>query len=305
MSSIKDVQYAMNGEPKASAPVQQEWVPEAAPIKDNTPKSDGFVVYKLANSNRKGGVYIPHIDYVIDPRTITDEKPDGDGPEMIRLLKGVTTIWVKEQEKLDKEWVKKNGRPIEFPKGTKFISVPNWDKAMIEFMEVCRHNIRNPHRKTGSKFEFFKYDPAEVAREMYKKELLELEMITKASVQSFEKMKMHAAFLGIALVDELGRAKQEEALRTDYMLAAKRDPKRFKDSLDSKEVDVYFKVRAAIIDNKIDLGRGDGKAYWGKGGGLICNVPKNEDNARFLTNLALTPTTEGKQFLEKLNSIST
>lgn len=305
MSGIKDIEYAMKGEQPVVQKKQEDYVPQAAPIKSGEPKSDGFVVYKLVNSNRKGGVYIPHVDYVIDPRTITPEKPDGDGPEMIRLLKGVTTIWAKEQKQLDPEWVKRNGRTIEFPKGTRFISVPSWDKAQNEFMEVCRHNIRNPNRKTGSRFEFFKYDPNEVAKEMYKRELLELEMITKANVQPFEKMKKHAFYLGIQLNDELGRLKNEERLRTDYMLAAKRDPKKFKDSFDSKEVDVHFMVRAAVIDAKIDLGKGDGKAYWGNGGGMICNIPKNEDNIRFLTNLALTPTQDGKAFLEQLQQIST
>jgi len=305
MSSIKDVQYAMNGEPGAPQKSQQDWIPKSEPLKNQSPKNEGFVVYRLVNNNRKGGVYIPHIDYVIDPRTITDAKPEGDGPEMIRLLKGVTTIWVKEQEKLDKEWVKKNGRPIEFPKGTKFISVPSWDKSMIEFMTVCRHNIQNPNRKTGSKFEFFKYDPNEVAKEMYKREVLELQMVTKANAQPLEKMKKHAFFLGISLTDELGRAKPEDRLRMDYMLAAKRNSQAFKDSLDSKEVDIRFIIREAILDNKIDIGRGDGKVYWGKGGSLIGNVPRDTDSVKFLTDLALTPNQEGKEFLEKLNEINT
>jgi len=305
MSTIKEVEYAMKGEQKPVAPKEQDFIPQAVPIK-NAPRETEFIVYKLVNSNREGGVYIPGTDYVIDPRTITPEKPDGDGPEMIRLLKGVNTIWAKEQEKLDKEWVKRNGRFIEFPKGTKFISVPSWDKAMVEFMEVCRHNIRNPNRKTGSKFEFFKYDPNEVAKARYERELLEMEMTIKANSQSYEKMQKHAFFLGIALTDELGRVKKEEALKVDYMLSAKRDPVRFKASFDSKEVDILFRVRAAILDAKIDTGRGDGKIYWGTGGAMICHLPNKEtDVSRFLTSLALTPTKEGQQFLEQLNQVST
>ena len=300
------MQYALNGEQAPPAPKAVEYIPESAPLlQDDKPEEDGFVVYKLVQ-NRNGGVYIPNIDYVIDPRTISKEKPNGDGPEMIRLLKGVNTIWVKEQEKLDKEWVRRNGRFIEFPKGTKFISVPLWDKAMIEFMEACRHNIRNPNRKTGSKFEFFKYDPNEVAKERYAKELLEIEMTVKASQQGYEKMKKHAFYLGIPLTNELGSLKKEDALRVDYMVAAKRDPKRFKDSFDSKEVDILFKVRAAILEAKIDTGRGDGKIYWGTGGGMICHLPNKEtDVSRFLTKLALTPDAQGKDFLERLNEIST
>jgi len=113
-------------------------------------------------------------------------------------------------------------------------------------------------------------------------------------------MTKHSAFLGISLIDELGRKKPEDRLRMDYILAAKRDPERFQKSLDSKEVDIQFKIREAIIDGKIDISRGDGKAYYGNGGGLICNLPSNEQPLQFLTNLALTPTKEGKDFLGQL-----
>jgi hypothetical protein len=211
---------------------------------------------------------------------------------------------VRDQKNLDPKWADRNGRYIEFPKGTKFISVPTWDKAMIEFMEVCRHNIGNPNRKTGSKFEFFRYDPNEAAKAQLEEEMLEIEMITKASQQTPEKMKKHAAFLGISFTDEIGRPKPDDRIRTDYILAAKRSPREFKKSLDSKEVDIQYKIRAAILDGKIDIGRGDNKAYYGKGGGLICSIPKSEEPLRVLTDLALSTNSEGKEFLEQLNTMT-
>lgn len=305
MSSIKDIEYAMKGEQTPSLKVEQEYIPETIQPKSTTPKTDEFFIFKLVNSNRGGGVYIPGIDHVIDPRTITDKNPEGNGPEMIRLLTGVTTIWVKEQKDVSADYVKKNTRTIEFPKGTKFISVPAWDKALLDFMEMCRHNIRNPHRKSGSKFEFFKYDPNEVAKARYEREVLELNMITKANSQPIEKMKKHSVYLGINLIDEIGRPKPEERVRTEYMLEAKRDPERFKNSLDSKEIDIQYMIRAAILDSKIDITRGDHKAYWGQGGGLITPMSKTEQPLQFLTNFALMPTDESKDFLKQLKAIST
>jgi hypothetical protein len=306
MSTRKEIEIAMNGgETAPELQLQQEYQPEALLKKDTTPVNDEFYVFKLVNTNRQGGVYIPGIDYVIDPRSITDEKPDGDGPEMIRLLTGVPTIWVKEQRNITEDYIKRNTRDIRFPKGTRFISVPAYDKTQLAFMEVCRHNIRNPNRKTGSKFEFFRYDPNEVAKAQLAKEMLEIDMITKASQQKPEKMLKHAAYLGINLIDEIGRKKPDDRLRTDYILTAKRDPETFKKSLDSKEVDIQYKIRAAIIDGKIDISRGDGKAYYGNGGGLICSIPKTENPLQFLTSLATTPNAEGKDFIEQLQALST
>lgn len=304
MSTIKDAEIAMNGEQPTVARVN-EYVPAPVFLKTEEKKEDHMIVFKLANSNRKGGVHIPGTDYVIDSRTVTKEKPHGDGPEMIRLLTGVNTIWAKEQKGLSEDYVKKNVRTIHFPRGNKFIHVPAWDKAQIEFMRACRHNTKNPLRTSGSKFEFFEYDPNEAARAMLDKELLEVEMVRKAYDAPEQDMKQHAAFLGIPFHTEIGSLKTEETLRMDYVLAAKRDPKRFKETFGSKQVDLQYKIRAAIIDGKIDIGKEAGKAFWGKGGGLICSYPKTEKPLTFLTNLALTPNEEGKEFVEKLNSIST
>ena len=301
---IKDVEYAMNGEGAPPYKIENDYVPQAV-ITDVQPINDQFVVFKLAGTNHGGGVHIPGIDYVIDPRTITKDKPDGNGPEMIRLLNGVTQIWAKEQKDVAPEYIKRNIRNISFPRGTRFITVPSWDVSQIEFMRAARHNIKNPHRKTGSKLEYFEYDPNEIAKEQLKKEMLEIEMITKASQQKPDKMKKHAFYLGINLIDEIGRPKPEDRLRTDYILAAKRDPETFKKSLDSREVDVTYLIRAAIIDGKIDISRGDGRAYYGNGGGLICSLPKTESPLQFLTNLALTPTREGRDFKETLESLIT
>jgi hypothetical protein len=300
MSSIKDIEYMMKGEPTPVQKKEEEYIPEAVVRKGEAKVNSEFVVFKLVNSNRKGGVHIPAIDYVIDPRTVTKEKPNGNGPEMIRLLNGITTIWAKEQKELTPEYIKKNLRSIEWPRGTRFISIPAWDVAMLEFMRRCRHNIKNEFRTTGSKTEFFEYDPTEVAKARLSKELLEIEMVTKAKEQSFEKMKKHAFFLNISLTDELGRAKEEDALKIDYMLAAKRDPERFKKTLDSQEVDVAYMVRAAIIDNKIDISKQTGKAYWSSGE-LICAYQGKAHEA--LTEYALQKTSEAKEFLERLKTI--
>ncbi len=115
MSTLKQVENAMSGEQSTQTPI--DYIPDPVlELEEQNPINNEFVVFKLANSNRDGGVHIPGIDYVIDPRTVTKEKPNGNGPEMIRLINGVPTIWAKEQgEKLDLNYIKKNIRTISFP----------------------------------------------------------------------------------------------------------------------------------------------------------------------------------------------
>lgn len=304
MSTLKEVQNAMSGEQTTQTPM--DYIPEPVlELEEQNPINNEFVVFKLANSNRDGGVHIPGIDYVIDPRTVTKEKPNGNGPEMIRLINGVPTIWAKEQgEKLDVNYIKKNIRTISFPRGSRFITVPMWDMTQIEFMRHARHNTKNPHRKTGSKTEYFEYDPNEQAKSLLDKEMLEVEMVALASQQPIEKIRPHAFYLGIKFDDEYGIPKPETRLKAEYMLMAKRDPKRFKETVDSEEVGIQYMIRKAIVDGKIDISKGDGYSYYA-GGARICILPKTEKPLKTLTELALTKNKEGREFKEQLKRITT
>lgn len=304
MSGIREIEYMMHGDKE---PVQktEEYVPDRIRRTD-APKAGGRIVFKLLNSNKEGGVKIQGVDFVIDPTTITPEKPNGDGPEMIRLVVGSTSIWAKDQKNLTEDYIRRNIRYLEWPRGSKFMFIPEWDVAALAFARITRHNIRSGNNGTGTKTEFFEYDSNEAAKAQYDKEMLEIDMVLKAKEQSEDKMKKHAFFLGIELFDKItGAPKSMEVLRTEYILRAKRNPKEFRDSFDSKEVDVRFKIRNLIIDGKIDLTRSDGKACWGKNGGVICPLPKGEDPISYLTQLALTNSKEGKEFIKDVDRLST
>jgi hypothetical protein len=304
MATLREVENAMNGEQSNALQKEIDYVPEATLSEEQNPINIEFVIFKLANSNKDGGVHIPGIDYVIDPRTITPKKPNGNGPEMIRLINGVTTIWAKEQKDIDAAYIKKNMRTISFPRGSRFITVPTWDATQIDFMRHARHNTKNPNRKTGTKTEYYEYDPNEQAKALLDKEMLEVEMVALASQQPIEKIKPHAFYLGIKFDDEYGIPKPENRLKAEYMLVAKRDPKRFKETVDSEEVAIQFMIRKAIVDGRIDISKGDGYAYWA-GGAKICLLPKTEKPLKTLTELAITKNKEGREFKEQLKKVTT
>lgn len=305
MATLKQVENAMNGEQPLAQQAAMDYIPEPfLEQEEEAPINHDFIIFKLANANRDGGVHIPGLDYVIDPRTITKEKPNGNGPEMIRLINGVTTIWAKEQKDLDAAYIKKNIRFISFPRGSRFITVPLWDAALIDFMRNARHNTKGKHRKTGTKTEYFEYDPNEQAKALLDKEMLEVEMVALASQQPIEKIRPHAFYLGIKFDDEYGIPKPESRLKAEYMLMAKRDPKRFKETVDSEEVGIQYMIRKAIVDGKIDISKGDGYSYYA-GGARICILPKTEKPLKTLTELALTKNKEGREFKEQLKRITT
>ena len=292
MAKLSDVQYSLRGEQKNTEALslgEQELVTELRQ------QSDGGIryhIFKLINRTRRGGVHVPGIDDVINPATGKMER--------VRLLSGVDTIWVKEQKDITPEYVRNNLRSLSFVRGTKILRIPEWDTTALEFARITRHNVGSASNKTGSQFEFYEYDPAREQEELFKREALELEMAILAKEMPSDKMRKHAAILGIRLIDDLGMPKTDDGLRREYMVYAKRNPDYFQKTKDSKEIDIMWLIKRAILDSKIEIGREPGKIYWSNGGGLIGVMSKQDTPEKYLLNLALTNSQDGESFRDQL-----
>lgn len=295
MAKLKDVQFAQQGEktdPEIS--FQQEEISRFA-VQD-APKQQGtkYHIFKLVDTKKKGGTYIPNIDDVINPETGREER--------MRLLVGVDSIWIKDQKNLDADYIRQNAKSLSFPRGAKILRIPDWDKTSLEFARLCRHNIGSPNRKTGSKFEFFEYDPAKQAAEALERESLEIDMAIIARQLDETSLRKYVSFLNIRLHDDIGELKTIDSLRKELMLYAKRNPKQFQDLVNnkSKEVEINYLIRKAIIQAKIDIASKPGRAFWSNGGGLIGVIPTSRQPLEYLTELALTNSEEGRQFQQQV-----
>lgn len=295
MARLKDVNFSLNGETQATeSSINQDEIARIA-VMDNPPNTQTkYHIFKLVDTKKKGGTYIPNIDDVINPETGKEER--------IRLLSGVESIWVKDQKGLDPDYIKQNAKSLAFPRGAKCLRIPDWDKTALEFARICRHNIGNPNRKSGSKFEFFEYDPAKQAKEALERESLEIDMAIVARELDEVTLKKYSSFLKITMHDELGELKTIDSLRKELMLYAKRNPFLFRDliSTKSKEVEINYLVKKGILSAKIDVGSQPGRAFWANGGGLIGIIPQKRQALEYLTELALTNTEEGRQFQKQL-----
>ena len=295
MAKLKDVQISMGTyqEPKPLVDVAQE-ISNIA-MNEAVKPVNSYVIYKLVDSKKKGRVYIDGIDDdILNPTTGKRER--------IWLLSGTSSIWSTElvEQLKDKDFVRNNRRSLQFEAG--ILRVPTWDERMLEFVKNCRHLIDNPNRRTGSKFEFFEYNPAKQQAEALKREMLEIDMAIAAREMPIEKARKLASFFGVVFFDELGQPKSDDGIRRELMIIAKRDPKKFQMHIDSKEVDIAFLVKKAILDSRIDLGKGDGNIRWANGG-YITKIPsaKIGQAQKYLAELAMSNNDEGKEFLEQLN----
>lgn len=307
-NSLQDVNYSKTGEqpqqqlvaPINDAPdaAPKEFLPQnGLPVDGHVLPGEQYVIFKLKDQRRNGAVYIDAIDDVYNEKTGIIER--------IRLLTGLNTIWYNEQLKLGitENEASLKRRTIKFPRGQKFIRVSTKDKNLLDFMRLSNQNIDNPHRTGGGKFEFYEYNPAREAKRAQDRELNQLKMAIKASEMSVEKMRKHASFLKIQPYNDMGIPKSDEQLRADYMIFAKNNPDLFGKSVDSEEVDIQYAVKMAITNSKIDIGTQPGTAIWSNNKGVICRIPAGFETIKYLTELAMTNSAEGRRFKDDLKTV--
>jgi hypothetical protein len=296
MATLQDVNSAMQGEqkPKDKPKVEPTFNIGVAPTV--TTKQE-FVIFKLLKKKR-GRTYVDGIcDAVLNPTTKKRER--------IWLLNGADSIWQSELLELlkDKEYVKRNRRSLIFEDGVCRIRVT--DDRALEFARANTNNVGKANVTNGGKFAFREYDPEAEQKEKYKVQSTKIEMILKAKDMEVGKMRKLASFLGVIFYDDLGQPKTDEGIRTELMIKADNDPVGFARYLDSKEVDIAYMVKRAILDAKIDLTGQSGNAIWANGKGFIAKIPSTRKPYEYLTELAMTNSDEGKAFLEQLQTVIT
>jgi hypothetical protein len=308
MATLKDVHHNRQGElaqqniasPIDGAPeVEPKGFPKqnGIPTSNTTNVGEQFIIFKLKDQKRKGAVYIDGIDDVYNEKTGIVER--------VRLLSGISTIWFNEQVKmnLSDSYINLNRRTIKFPRGQRFIRVSPKDATLLQFLRLCNSNMDNLNRTGGGKFEFYEYNPLREAQRAQERELKQLEMAFKAREMSVEKMKKHASFLKIQPFNEMGLPKLDEQLRTEYIIYAKNHPDLFEKSVDSEEVDIQFAVKMAITNSIIDIGTQPGTAMWTNSKGIIGRIPGGFEPVKYLTDLAMTNSPDGRKFKEDLKSV--
>lgn len=294
MATLKAVQHSMNGEQKAKDQIDNVSIENSitADIQAQNEGETKFHVFKLVNNNRKGSVYLPNIDDVLNPETKEVER--------MRLLSGVPSVWIKDQKDLTPEYIRNNTRSIHFLRGTRLIQIPDYDKTALTFLRLNSNNIGSKNRKAGSPYEFYEFDAAKEEKLAFEREDFEIEMAIAAKQAKPEDMRKHAAFLGIRLINDLGLPKSDDGIRAEYTRYARRNPKYFKDTMGSKQVEIGWLVRKGIMDSLIEIGREPGKIYWANGGGMICVIPKQDEPVKYLIDFAMTNSDEGSLFLDTL-----
>jgi hypothetical protein len=287
---IQDANFSQQGEQ-----VQSRQYEESTAALNEAPVATGntFKIFKLSDTKKNGKYHMEGIDDVWNEKKGRMER--------IRLLRGYPSIWVEDQKGLEKSFVEQNRRSLIFDR--RVLRVAEYDVEALEFLNLCNANLDNPNRKGTRKVTFFQWNPQRTAELERAKRVAKVEAIKYASLASDEEMRKHCNYLGISFVDELGMPKSLEALRNDYELYAEAQPNKFMQSAGSKEVEIAYIVKKALIDNKIDTTTKKGSAYWSGDGGFICKIPADKKPQNYLVEFAMFSQDESKAFLEQLKKL--
>ncbi len=293
MARLKDVNYSQSGGEDSIQQVRN--IEEAQIAMHEAPSDTGlsYKVFKLTDTSKKGKYHMEGIDDVWDP--------DKKKMVRIRLLRGFPSIYMEDQKNLEPQFISSNRRSLVFD--ARILRVPDYDTSAIEFLQKCNSNVDNPNKKGTRKLTFFEWNPQRQAEVERKKRLDRIEAIKFATMATVEDMRKHANYLGINATDDLGFPKSDDAMRNDYELYAESQPSKFMQSAGSKEVEVAFVVKKAILDSKIDLTAKAGSAYWANDGGFICRIPSGVKPQDYLVEYAMLPQEESKQFLNQLKKL--
>ena len=264
---------------------------------DNIPQRQ-YVVFRLVRKKQRRLWLDGICDNCYNPKTKETERA--------YLIRGTKSIWQSDLTDLIKDmdkpnsYISKNRIGLLFEDG--ICRIPITEKNQLEFARVNTNNV-GKNRNGAGKYSFYEYDAQSEQALRLEKQMHRIKMITKANEMPEDKVKKVAVFMGIPLVDELGYPKTPDGIRSELMIKADLQPEAFERLVDSKEVEVSWMVRKAILDAKIDLTAQQGTALWAGGKGFIGKVPSNRKAYEYLTELAMTNSDEGRQFLEQLKTI--
>lgn len=264
---------------------------------DNIPQRQ-YVVFRLVRKKQRRLWLDGICDNCYNPKTKETERA--------YLIRGTKSIWHSDLTDLIKDmdkpnsYISKNRIGLLFEDG--ICRIPITEKNQLEFARVNTNNV-GKNRNGAGKYSFYEYDAQSEQALRLEKQMHRIKMITKANEMPEDKVKKVAVFMGISLVDELGYPKTPDGIRSELMIKADLQPEAFERLVDSKEVEVSWMVRKAILDAKIDLTAQQGTALWAGGKGFIGKVPSNRKAYEYLTELAMTNSDEGRQFLEQLKTI--
>lgn len=266
----------------------------------------GMIYHGLTNQPVKEQKYKPYRNVLLQSSIIW-KGGDGfpAGRRILRYYDGCTTIFADQQPQ-DKETIDKliaNTRQLAFDKGE--LVVYGYDDMLVQYLDMCSYNAESKHRINKIEAIFRPVDVEKIGEEENEK-LDALETALRyAKDNPYQKMVIHANYLGISEIDLQTQNKlTEKSLRSLYRKKASENPELFINSYTNKSIETKYWIEKSIESGVISTTKIPNMACWGSQGTPICDLSGIKDHFAIVTKLVeFSQLAEGEDFLLQLQSL--
>lgn len=245
--------------------------------------------------DKEGGrAYNPYPPIYIIPSEGTTIDDETKRSRRWRCLKGIDTIWVDEQEGIDNVTYN-DYELIAFSGG--HLMVKGYQKNILSALFAYDGYEAKKYRKVNSKPEYRLIDEDADNKKALNDLDTEYEALKAAMECSDEEMVPFAYVLGINI------DRKASAIRKDFIMRAKSDPKYFVKHFGDKKNEIVFKIKNALDDNIISGSILENKLVWSQSRKVIMDVPKNSDIPQYVGRLVAQKSPEATAMYEQLKKM--
>ena len=224
----------------------------------------------------------------------------------IRYYDGCESIFVSQQpeEKDVIDQLIQTTRKRSFLNGK--MIVDGYEKMLLLYLSICSWNSDSMFRTTTST-PIFTPQNAEKMATVEGDRLDKIEEAMKLAREATEvKMRIHAAYLGIAMEDyDSGNELTDKEIRTEYRKVASKNPKEFIESYGNKHLETKYFIDQALMKGLIHNKFNPNKATWKSSNTVICDISGLKTNEAISQALFdFSKTEEGEEFVIQLRAIS-
>jgi len=205
---------------------------------------------------------------------------------LIRYKPGEKSVFLDEQSgQYDKDGKIKKYGSIVMTNG--ILAVDGREKLLLKYLRMCNANIASEYRMPGKTAIFMERD-VEVEAEVYlEEEKADRELLNMIDNMSPSELQAQSLILGDTRADK----KKTAEVRRDLIIAAKSDPKRFREKLNDVNSTRKVHVLTALKDGYIKYDKSTNTITW-EDGKEITKCPIGKDPSDYLVELSFLPAYE-------------
>lgn len=243
--------------------------------------------------------YYPTQYRVKNPCLVYDQEKKTD--RYLRLLKGASSLWMDEQDK-DKKMtdaqIRNQLMDVWFFDGELRVDTPV-QKNIAQFLMLHDDFSDNQFRISKRPAVFQLQNKTKDASSSLERIKLEQKAVEAAMKAPNDDMKAHCAYLNISLFDsDTNSALEPDAIRIQYVNAARMNPKDFIETFESPTLKIYNEIRILVNAGAIDLSSIKGSAIWSDTKSVISMIPDGQEPSRYLAAFAMSK--DGDEFRKLL-----